>query len=53
VHNFNLTMVSCPPGHVLKNFAPNSDEYQCICGDESDRNIVECVPQENKIILEV
>lgn len=46
-------MRSCPPGHVLKNVTPDSTEYRCVCGDESDGNIVECLPLENKIVLEV
>ncbi|XP_065897652.1 uncharacterized protein [Dysidea avara] len=55
VHNFNLTMRPCPPGHVLNEINATinaTDEYKCICGNDNDGNIVECLPQESKIILE-
>ena len=49
-------MRPCPPGHVLNEINATinaTDEYKCICGNDNDGNIVECLPQESKIILEV
>ena len=51
VKQFNLTMKLCPPGHVL-HVTDSNDEYECRC-DDNNVNIVECAPNENKIILEV
>ena len=51
VKQFNLTMKPCPPGHVL-HVTDSNDEYECRC-DDNNVNIVECAPNENKIILEV
>ncbi|XP_065919889.1 uncharacterized protein [Dysidea avara] len=51
VQYFNLTITSCPPGHVLHSTG-EEDEYECQCDDVDDQNIVSCVPEENKIILE-
>ena len=48
---FNLTIRPCPPGHVL-HVTDTKDEYECKC-DDNNVNIVECIPNENMIILEV
>ena len=45
-------MKPCPPGHVLRITNSEEDEYECKC-DDNNVNIVECVPNDNKIILEV
>lgn len=51
VKQFNLTIKSCPPGHVL-HITDSDGEYQCRC-DDNNVNILECLPNENKIALEV
>ena len=51
VKQFNLTIQPCPPGHVL-HVTDTKDEYECKC-DNNNVNIVECIPNENKITLEV
>ena len=49
---FNLTIASCPPGHILH---PTDvpDEYQCICNVQGDENIVSCLQDERKLVLKV
>ena len=49
---FNLIITSCPPGHVLHS-TDVPDEYQCICNVEDDQNIVSCLQNERKLVLEV
>ena len=51
VNKFNLTIKPCPPGHALQ-VADSEDEYECRC-DDNNVNIVECVPNDNKVLLEV
>ena len=51
VKQFNLTILPCPPGHVL-HITDTMDEYECKC-DSNNENIVKCVSNENKLILEV
>jgi len=51
VKQFNLTIKPCPPGHALQ-VTDTEDEYQCKC-DDNNVNIVECMPNNKKIILEV
>ena len=51
VKQFNLIMKPCPPGHLL-HVTDSNDEYECKC-DKNNVNIVECAPNETKIILEV
>ena len=48
---FNLTIKPCPPGHVL-HVTDSKDKYECRC-DDTDVNILRCIPNENKITLEV
>ena len=47
----SLIIKPCPPGHVL-HITDSNDEYECRC-DDNNVNIVECAPNQNKIILEV
>ena len=49
---FNLTISPCPPGHALLS-TDVSDEYQCTCDVEDDQNIVSCLNDERKLVLEV
>ena len=46
-----LRIKPCPPGHTL-HITDSKDECECECSDD-DLNIVDCFPDENKIILEV
>ena len=48
---FNLTIKSCPPGHTLS-ITDTKNEYQCRCNNNDD-HIINCVPNERKIVLEV
>ena len=52
VQYFNLTITPCPPGHVLHS-TDEEDEYECQCNDDNDDNIVSCLPEESRIVLEV
>ena len=49
--SFNLMIRPCPPGHTLS-VTDTKDEYQCQCND-NDNNIIDCIPNERKVILEV
>ena len=49
---FNLTITPCPPGHVLHS-TDVPDEYQCMCNVQDDQNIVSCLQDERKLVLEV
>ena len=49
---FNLTVTSCPPGLVLL-ATDVEDEYKCQCNNNNDQNIVDCLPNQRRIILEV
>ena len=49
---FNLTVTSCPPGLVLL-ATDVEDEYECQCNNNNDQNIVDCLPNQRRIILEV
>ena len=52
VQYFNLTVTSCPPGHILY---PTDEEggHECQCNDDDDENIINCLPKESSIILKV
>ena len=52
VQYFNLTITPCPPGHALHS-TDEEDEYECQCNDENDDNIVSCLPEEKRVVLEV
>ena len=51
---FALTIKPCPPGHTLQITDSNNgyNEYECKCNTD-DQNIIDCLPDESKIILEV
>ena len=49
---FNLTITPCPPGYVLQS-TDVPDEYQCKCNVEDDQNIISCLKDERKLVLEV
>ena len=49
---FNLTIIPCPPGHMLLS-TDEEDEYVCQCNNDGDENIISCLPEESKIVLEV
>lgn len=49
--NILLAMKPCPPGHTLQT-TDSKDKCQCKCNTD-DQNIVDCLPTESKIILEV
>ncbi|XP_065906418.1 uncharacterized protein [Dysidea avara] len=51
VEYFNLTVTSCPPGLVLL-ATDVEDEYKCQCNNNNDQNIVDCLPNQRRIILE-
>ncbi|XP_065907815.1 uncharacterized protein [Dysidea avara] len=51
VEYFNLTVTSCPPGLVLL-ATDVEDEYECQCNNNNDQNIVDCLPNQRRIILE-
>lgn len=51
VRYFNLTMSPCPPGHILYTAEVN-DEHLCRC-DDNDQNIIECLPEQNMVVLKV
>ena len=46
-----LTIKPCPPGHAMMT-TDSKDEYECKCNTD-DQNIVDCLSNESKIILEV
>ena len=48
---FDLTIKPCPPGHVL-HATEGKDKFECKC-DDNDTNIIKCIPNDNKIALEV
>ena len=48
----SLTVMSCPPGQTLK-VTDVTDEYNCQCDDDDDQNIVECLTDDRKLIIEV
>ena len=52
MEHFNLTITACPPGLALY---PNGmgDEYECMCDDDNDQYIINCLPDERKLILKV
>ena len=52
VQYFNLTVTPCPPGHILHP-TDDEDEFECQCNDDNDQNIVNCLPEQNKIVLQV
>ena len=52
VQYFNLTVTPCPPGHVLHS-TDEEDEFECQCNDDNDQGIVNCLPEQNKIVLKV
>ena len=47
-----LTVISCPPGHVLRSVG-DSNEYECRCNLENDQNILSCLKNESKVTLKV
>ena len=49
---FNLTVTACPPGLVLLAIGVDN-EYKCQCSNNIDQNIVDCLPNQGRIILEV
>ena len=51
---FALTIKPCPPGHTLQVTDSNDgyNEYECKCNTDN-KIIVNCLPDESKIILEV
>ena len=51
---FALIVKRCPPGHTLQITDSNSGykEYECKCNTD-DQNIIDCLPNESKILLEV
>ena len=51
---FALIVKRCPPGHTLQITDSNSGykEYECKCNTD-DQHIVDCMPDESKILLEV
>ena len=49
--NFALTTTPCPPGQIL-HVMGSTDECECRCST-NDVSIADCLPDENKIILEV
>ena len=52
VEYFNLTITSCPPGLKLLS-SEVEDEYECRCNNNNDQNIVDCLPNQRRVILEV
>ena len=52
VEYFNLTVSTCPPGLAL--YSTNlENKFECRCDDDNDRNIIDCLPDERKLILKV
>ena len=49
---FDLTIAPCPPGHFLHS-TDEEDEFECRCNEDNDKNIVNCLPEQNKIVLQV
>ena len=49
---FELIITLCPPGHTLQSTGVN-DEFECQCDDNNDDNIVNCLLEERRLILEV
>ena len=49
---FHLIVIPCPAGYVLSSIGM-SDEYKCQCNNDKDESIVDCVPDEERLILEV
>ena len=54
VHQFNLTIASCPAGHSLHSIDVDNetDEYSCRCNEDRDQNIISC-PHEGIVVLKV
>ena len=52
VHQFNLTITPCPPGHTLRR-NDLEDLYSCGCNDEKNIDIVNCLPGTRKLIIKV
>ncbi|XP_065905479.1 uncharacterized protein [Dysidea avara] len=50
VHQFNLTITPCPPGHTLRR-NDLEDLYSCGCNDEKNIDIVNCLPGTRKLII--
>ena len=48
---FNLTVATCPPGHVL--YSDDLQNYECKCNSDNDQNIIDCLPVQRKLILKV
>ena len=42
----------CPPGQTFK-VTDVTNEYNCQCDDDNDQNIVECLTDDRKLIIEV
>ncbi|XP_065908083.1 uncharacterized protein [Dysidea avara] len=49
----NLTVTACPAGLALHEVQSSSEvkDYECKCDNDYNDNIVECVPDEGKLIL--
>ncbi|XP_065904297.1 uncharacterized protein [Dysidea avara] len=50
IHQFNLTIAPCPPGHALHLTGVN-DEHSCRCNEDREQNIISCLPHERKVVL--
>ena len=51
---FALIVKPCPPGHTLQITDSHNGykEYECECNTD-DQHIIDCMPDESKILLEV
>lgn len=52
VEYFNLTVSTCPPGLALYS-TDLGNRFECRCDDDNDRNIIDCLPDERRVILKV
>ncbi|XP_065908085.1 uncharacterized protein [Dysidea avara] len=51
---FNLTVTTCPAGHSIQALMSVGDmkRYECICHKDHDVNIVNCAPNERRLVLQ-
>ncbi|XP_065913374.1 uncharacterized protein [Dysidea avara] len=55
ISTFKLTINSCPPGHLLQlvmSVVNKVNSYHCKCNNDKDVNIVDCEPNEKRLILQ-